>query len=159
MNDQSAQVSPPPKKRRWLRYTLLALVIGIVSLYFVFIFPNRNNLQSINNIQKAGGIIIKLKYTGPEWLETRLSHDLKIKLNLINVESVRFIKKKLSSSDIETLYDLENLRNLYIYNTVLESGALERIGKLSKLEELALIGTNIKDPDLFYIGELTKLKN
>ena len=77
---QPLAVEIKPRKRQWLRYTSIALVIGIVTLYFCFVFPNRSTWKTIQEIEKVSGKI-EYEYVGPSWLTSRLSDKINIQLN------------------------------------------------------------------------------
>ena len=152
MSPMSTTTQPPKPKRRWLRFSLMTLlvVVMVACLGFAVIGwrmqrarENRETLASVTEavaeIEKLGGEVSgEYLMNRPQfWWESQLDDPGP-------VSPVGITFTKMTDARLEHLKGLENLRWwLYLNGTNVTDAGLEHLTGLSNLEALDLTGTRV----------------
>ena len=176
---------PKPNKRRWLQFSLRALLVFVTfcappcSWLAVKIQQAKREEAAAAAIEKSGGTVWWDKNTpGPTWLrrvlgETFFRHAEDVTLMgdrvtdgtleplhaMNQLQALGLTFAKITDAGLEHINGIITLKKLDLSYTKVTDAGLEKLADLKELEDLSLTGTNVTDAGLDKLAGLNRLQS
>jgi len=158
MNIDSSK-SKPTRKRRFLRFSILRLLIliaiigGIFGLWARAVYPLQQQWRTVRPLIKQGARVETKPSQVPDWIKKFLPEG-----ETENIDAIYFRNKEsFTSKDLECLKHLPFLERLYVQGCGISDADIETVSKHRPLRRLA-IWHNPKLTNAC-VANLQKLKN